>query len=53
MNLFDAPIVHDDHALRACYAALDMQASVKAYAAETNRSHLVEVYDGLRSGQRC
>src|SRR5690242_8053356 len=32
MALFGAPIAHEDHALRACYAALRMQETVKRYA---------------------
>ena len=34
MALFGAPLAHEDHAVRACYAALRMQESVKRYATE-------------------
>jgi class 3 adenylate cyclase len=34
MALFGAPVGHEDHAVRACYAALRMQEAVKRYAAE-------------------
>src|SRR4029450_410854 len=32
MALFGAPLAHEDHTVRACYAALRMQESVKRYA---------------------
>jgi hypothetical protein len=38
MALFGAPITHEDPALRACYAALALQASVLQYAAEVQRT---------------
>ena len=30
---------HEDHAVRACYAALRMQGDVKRYAEEVRREH--------------
>jgi class 3 adenylate cyclase/tetratricopeptide (TPR) repeat protein len=52
MALFGAPLAHEDHAVRACYAALRMQESVRAYAAEVRRSHaaVVKIRVGLNSG---
>src|SRR5262249_42780016 len=38
MALFGAPVAHEDHALRACYAALRMQESIKRYAEEVHRT---------------
>jgi len=38
MALFGAPLAHEDHAVRACYAALRMQESVKRYAEEVHRT---------------
>src|SRR5439155_19365999 len=43
MALFGAPIAHEDHAVRACYAPLRMQESVNRYAEEAWRSHGVTV----------
>ena len=37
MALFGAPLAHEDHAVRACYAALRMQDSVKRYADDEAR----------------
>ena len=53
MALFGAPIAHEDHAVRACYAALAMQASVKQYAAEVQRTQGVpiQIRVGLNSGE--
>src|SRR5215813_3283684 len=53
MALFGAPVAHEDHAVRACYAALRMQHSVKAYADEMRRAHaaVVKVRVGLNSGE--
>jgi len=53
MALFGAPIAHEDHAVRACYAALAMQGSVKAYAAEVQRTKGVplQIRVGLNAGE--
>ena len=42
MALFGAPLAHEDHAVRACYAALRMQESVKRYAENVRRLHGIE-----------
>jgi class 3 adenylate cyclase/tetratricopeptide (TPR) repeat protein len=53
MALFGAPIAHEDHAIRACYAALRMQKSVNRYAEEARRAHgvTVQIRVGLNSGE--
>ena len=53
MALFGAPLAHEDHAVRACYAALQMQEAVKRYAEEIFRAHgvLVQIRVGLNSGE--
>jgi len=53
MALFGAPLAHEDHAVRACYAALRMQDAVKHYADEVRRSDgpLVQIRVGINSGE--
>jgi class 3 adenylate cyclase/tetratricopeptide (TPR) repeat protein len=53
MALFGAPLAHEDHAIRACYAALRMQESVGALAADLRQSHglSVQIRIGLNSGE--
>jgi class 3 adenylate cyclase/tetratricopeptide (TPR) repeat protein len=53
MALFGAPLAHEDHAVRACYAALRMQEAVKQYAEEVRRSEgvLIQIRVGLNSGE--
>ena len=53
MALFGAPLAHEDHAVRACYAALRMQEAVKSYSEAVRRSHGIEVQIrvGLNSGE--
>jgi class 3 adenylate cyclase/tetratricopeptide (TPR) repeat protein len=53
MALFGAPVAHEDHAVRACYAAHDMQATMRRYTAEMRHTHGIEVQIrvGLNSGE--
>lgn len=53
MALFGAPLAHEDHAVRACYAALRMQETVRRYTEELRSAHGVEVQIrvGLNSGE--
>ena len=53
MALFGAPVAHEDHAARACYAALRMQAAVSRYAEELERTEgiVVRIRVGINSGE--
>lgn len=53
MALFGAPVAHEDHAIRACYAALLMQESIKNYSENMRRTEgfQIQVRIGLNSGQ--
>jgi class 3 adenylate cyclase len=53
MALFGAPIAHEDHAVRACYAALAIQRAMQVQATALRGAHGVEVSVrvGLNSGE--
>ena len=53
MALFGAPIAHENHAVRACYAALRMQEDVGRYGDEMQRTLgvPVQIRVGLNSGE--
>jgi class 3 adenylate cyclase len=52
MAIFGAPIAHEDHAVRACYAALDIHESMRLFAAEVKREFglQLQVRVGINSG---
>jgi AAA ATPase domain/Adenylate and Guanylate cyclase catalytic domain len=53
MALFGAPIAHEDHALRACYASLAMQAAMRAYTEDVRHTRGLELRMrvGLNAGE--
>src|SRR5579885_773624 len=53
MALFGAPMAHEDHAVRACYAALRMQEAIRQHASAVQRTHgaPVMIRVGLNSGE--
>jgi class 3 adenylate cyclase len=52
MALFGAPLAHEDHAVRACYAAIDLQRSMRLLTEQLRQSDGVTVQArvGLNSG---
>ena len=52
MALFGAPVAHEDHAQRACYAALSIQNSIRGYGDKIQKGTGVEfkLRIGLNSG---
>jgi adenylate cyclase len=53
MAVFGAPVAHEDHARRACFAALRMLDDIAEYAAELRRKHSLNfsVRIGVNSGE--
>ena len=53
MALFGAPLAHEDHALRACYAALAMQDDMRRYRHKLGQSEEagVQIGVGINSGE--
>jgi len=53
MALFGAPIAHEDHAQRACYAALHLREELRRYANQVRLDHGLSfaVRIGLNSGE--
>jgi class 3 adenylate cyclase/tetratricopeptide (TPR) repeat protein len=53
LALFGAPIAHEDHAVRACYAGLRMQKAVARYSDQIHRSNgsAIEIRVGIDSGE--
>ena len=51
MALFGAPVAHEDHALRACYAAITMQEDMRRHSEKVAGSHELKIGVGLNSGE--
>jgi class 3 adenylate cyclase/tetratricopeptide (TPR) repeat protein len=53
MALFGAPLAHEDHAVRACYAAIDLQRAMRRLTETLRQSHgvTIQARAGLNSGE--
>jgi class 3 adenylate cyclase/tetratricopeptide (TPR) repeat protein len=53
MALFGAPLAQEDHAVRACYAALALQSAIRQYSEEMRVCHgvAIQVRIGINSGE--
>ncbi len=53
MALFGAPLAHEDHALRSCYAALAMHESMRRQIDKLRREHgfTLQIRVGINSGE--
>jgi len=53
MALFGAPLTHEDHAQRACYAALALRDTLRDFAREVERQHGLDFATriGINSGE--
>ena len=53
MAIFGAPVAHEDHAIRACYAALRIQKSIDQYASQIRQRDgiALQIRVGLNSGE--
>jgi predicted ATPase len=53
MALFGAPVAHEDHAVRACYAAIDLQRAMRRLTETLRQAHGVTLHArvGINSGE--
>src|SRR5687767_2165373 len=53
MAIFGAPLSHEDHAVRACYAALRMQDTIAEFSTDMRRTEgvVIQIRIGINSGE--